>query len=291
MGAIDTTYTFTATDTITSTKMNNIIDQTTFTNDAVFDTTLAVAGGKLKVRSQGITSTELAANAVTETTISNLNVTTDKIANGSITLLKMAPDSVGIDQIVDASITAPMLDGLQSGTAPIYGARAWVSFNGTVAENLAGTVSRASGSTLATVTLLNHGMSTGNLVNVVGGVASGTYTITKLTNDTFTFVTVASTLLSGVAITLQRQKINGSGNVNSIVDAGTGIYYVNMTIPMPTTNYGASWGGSTSGLSGTNFANTPEIDLKTTSSFQIAFRGTGPAGTANQPVVDLVVFC
>jgi hypothetical protein len=29
MGAVDTTYTFTATDTITSAKMNNIIDQTT----------------------------------------------------------------------------------------------------------------------------------------------------------------------------------------------------------------------------------------------------------------------
>ena len=48
MGAVDTTYTFTATDTITSTKMNNIIDQTVMASDAIIGTTLEVASGKLK---------------------------------------------------------------------------------------------------------------------------------------------------------------------------------------------------------------------------------------------------
>lgn len=79
MGAVNTTYTFTATDTITSTKMNNIIDQTTFTDDAVFDTTLFVASGKLKVNAQGITSNELAANAVK----------TIAIEDGAVTSLKL----------------------------------------------------------------------------------------------------------------------------------------------------------------------------------------------------------
>ena len=65
MGAVDTTYTFTATDTITSAKMNNIIDQTIMHSDAIIGTTLEVTTGKLKVRSQGITSNELAAGAVT----------------------------------------------------------------------------------------------------------------------------------------------------------------------------------------------------------------------------------
>ena len=81
MGAVNTTYTFTATDTITSTKMNNIIDQTTFTNDAVFDTTLAVASGKLKVNTQGITSNELAANAVKTIAIEDGAVTQEKTSN------------------------------------------------------------------------------------------------------------------------------------------------------------------------------------------------------------------
>ena len=83
MGAVDTTYTFTATDTITSTKMNNIIDQTTLTSDAIIGTTLEVASGKIKVRAAGITSNELATNAVTTTTITNGSVTSEKLASGA----------------------------------------------------------------------------------------------------------------------------------------------------------------------------------------------------------------
>lgn len=82
MGAVDTTYTFTATDTITSTKMNNIIDQTTITSDAILGTTLEVVSGKLKVRSQGITSNELATNAVTATQISVGSVDPSKLSTG-----------------------------------------------------------------------------------------------------------------------------------------------------------------------------------------------------------------
>ncbi len=62
MGAVNTTYTFANNDTITSAKLNNIIDQTTITGDAILGTTLEVVSGQLKVRAQGITSTELSAN-------------------------------------------------------------------------------------------------------------------------------------------------------------------------------------------------------------------------------------
>jgi hypothetical protein len=80
MGAVDTTYTFTATDTITSAKMNNIIDQTTMTSSAIIGTTLDVASGQLKVRSQGITSNEMGTSSVT----------TDAIANGAVTPAKLS---------------------------------------------------------------------------------------------------------------------------------------------------------------------------------------------------------
>jgi hypothetical protein len=80
MGAVDTTYTFTATDTITSAKMNNIIDQTTITTDAIIGTTLDVASGKLKIRSAGITSNELGASSVVTDAITDANVTQAKLA-------------------------------------------------------------------------------------------------------------------------------------------------------------------------------------------------------------------
>jgi hypothetical protein len=51
--------------------------------------------------------------------------------------------SVITADIADAAITAAKLDGAQSGSAPIYGARAWVNFNGsgTVAIRASGNVS------------------------------------------------------------------------------------------------------------------------------------------------------
>lgn len=84
MGAVETTYTFSSTDTITSDKLNNIIDDTVITSTAILGTTLEVASGKLKVRSAGITSNELSANSVTTNAIADSNVTPLKFSLGRI---------------------------------------------------------------------------------------------------------------------------------------------------------------------------------------------------------------
>ena len=114
MGAVDTTYTFTATDTITSTKMNNIIDQTTITTDAIIGNTLEVASGKLKVRAQGITSNEMAAGSVTS----------NAIADGTIVNADISPTAAIAGTKISASfgnqnITATGDIGLE-GTASDY---------------------------------------------------------------------------------------------------------------------------------------------------------------------------
>lgn len=83
MGAIDTNYTFTATDVITSTKMNNILDQSTITATAIFNSTLSIASGKLLVAAGGITSNEIAANAVVTVGILDGAVTASKLAAGA----------------------------------------------------------------------------------------------------------------------------------------------------------------------------------------------------------------
>jgi hypothetical protein len=73
----------------------------------------------------------------------------------------------------DASITAAELSGAQSGSAPIYGARAWVNFNGT------GTVAiRASGN-VSSITDRGTGLYTINFTSALTdanycGVASAT---------------------------------------------------------------------------------------------------------------------
>jgi microcystin-dependent protein len=80
MGVVNTTYTFSGTDTITSSKLNNIIDETTFTGDAIQGATLQVVSpGKLAVSAGGITSNELATDSVVTSKILNGAVTSDKL--------------------------------------------------------------------------------------------------------------------------------------------------------------------------------------------------------------------
>lgn len=88
MGVLDTTYTFTAADVVTSAKLNNVIDQTTFTATAITGTTLALSSGQLKVNSLGIGANELADNSVNTAKILDANVTTAKILDGSVTQAK-----------------------------------------------------------------------------------------------------------------------------------------------------------------------------------------------------------
>ena len=122
MGVLDTTYTFTATDIVTSAKLNNVIDQTTFTSSAFSGTTLAINGsGQLRVNASGITSLELADNSVITAKIADSNVTTAKILDANVTTAK----------ILNSNVTAAKLSGSQSGSAPIFGARAYGSFDGT----------------------------------------------------------------------------------------------------------------------------------------------------------------
>jgi hypothetical protein len=121
MGAVDTTYTFTATDTITSSKMNNIIDQTTMTSDAVFSGgTIEVSSGKLRVRAGSITSSELASGSVTSAAIVNGTIVNEdisnsaaiagsKLADSAISSTKLAADSVTTAKILNANVTPAKL--------------------------------------------------------------------------------------------------------------------------------------------------------------------------------------
>jgi hypothetical protein len=84
MGVVNTTYTFTGTDTITSSKLNNIIDETTFTSDAISGSSLQIVSpGKLSVAAGGITSNELASNSVTTSKVLDGSITPSKLSTGS----------------------------------------------------------------------------------------------------------------------------------------------------------------------------------------------------------------
>ena len=83
-GVVNTTDTFATNQVITSTAMNNIIDQTFFTSDAIVsnNSTLALVAGKLKVGT--ITSNEMGVNSVTANAIADNAVTQAKAANALV---------------------------------------------------------------------------------------------------------------------------------------------------------------------------------------------------------------
>jgi hypothetical protein len=96
--------------------------------------------------------------------------------NGSGTVTGISagglPDGiVTTAEVADANITAAKLNGAQTGTAPIYGCRAWVNFDGT--RNEADTGASTNG---ANVKIRASGNVTSVLKNAVG-----IYTVTFVT--------------------------------------------------------------------------------------------------------------
>lgn len=78
--------------------------------------------------------------------------------------------TINASQLVNASITAPKLDGAQTGSAPVYGIRAWVSFDGT--KDSTGAASTANTNRLI--------ISSGNVTSVLRN-GQGDYTVTITT--------------------------------------------------------------------------------------------------------------
>jgi hypothetical protein len=119
----------------------------------------------------------LADGSVTTAKIADLNVTTAKLADLAVTTAKLDNNSVTSAKIVDGTIAAADLNGAQSGSAPIFGLRAWVNFNGTgtVAILGSGNVSSVTDNNLGDYTIsFVTAMSDTNYAVVASAAGTGT---------------------------------------------------------------------------------------------------------------------
>lgn len=100
------------------------------------------------------------------------------------------PDSnIGTSKIANAAVTAAKLDGAQTGSAPIYGCRAWVVFNGS--RNVGDTGASTNGNPVKII-------GSGNVTSVVK-VSAGNFTVnftTALPNTNYAVVLGADGLAS-----------------------------------------------------------------------------------------------
>jgi len=114
-GVFSTTIAFASGNAVTPAKLNQIATGSSFTADAIFGTTLAVAGGQLKVGT--ITSSEMGAASVGTTALISECVTTAKISDGNVTAAKLASDSVTVSKIANGVITFAKFDSGAAATA------------------------------------------------------------------------------------------------------------------------------------------------------------------------------
>jgi hypothetical protein len=271
MGVVNTSYTFSGTDVITSSKLNNIIDETTFTLDAVSGSVLAVINGKITVQVQSITANELAPSCVTSSAILNGTITSEKMANGAVGALQIADGSVSTAKYADLSVitakyadlsittgkmgqkavTLEKIDTTQGGTAPIFVARAFAKFNPYIgtARNASfknGNYVAANG-TIVTVTITDHGLRAGDRIRLVCVRTSGSG-VTPVSSTFFTVSTVVSTSVFTVPFTsvgssgtviAEFIKIQASANIStaSYYDAGGDRVMLNFATNMPNENY------------------------------------------------------
>ena len=230
--------------------------------------------------------------ALTTETIVNADISPSaaivmsKLATGALP----AAITVTTANVVDASITAAKLNGAQTGSAPIYGCRAWVNFDGTLTNVTSASYSRTT--TTVTVTKAAHGLTTGNKLLISSATDTGLNTaantasaeITFVDANTFTFQTASTGTTTGT-LTYARG-IRGSGNVASVTRNGTGDYTVTFATALPSANYSAV---ATSGVLDTDTgAESTATTNRTTASFSVYTSNTTSA--ANRAEVSVVVF-
>jgi hypothetical protein len=170
-------------------------------------------------------------------------------ANGLQTLTNKTINAL---QLVDGTITAPKLNGGQSGSAPVYGPRAWAQFSAnpadmTTTSNLP--FSRVAGSADVTITQNSHSFSAGQALYFTfsTGITTGFYVITSVTTNTFTIASMGTTAVNGT-VAYSKCLIKASGNIAFIAcrpDYPT-TNVINFLEPMPDANF--AWSGSASGL-------------------------------------------
>jgi hypothetical protein len=161
--------------------------------------TVVVADNEIttaKILDANVTAAKLASNAVETAKILNANVTTAKIADANVTTAKIA----------DAAITPAKLNGAQTGSAPIYGVRAWCYFNG----DLTGTNAPIAGANVTSITRSNPGT---YLINFTNTMPSSNYSV------------VASAITSESSAAAVNQWANGRPSTTSqaqlfVVDGG-----------------------------------------------------------------------
>lgn len=270
------------------TNMSKVGDALVTAGNATIGGTAAVTG-----------NTTVGGNA---TVSGNATVTGNVVVDGNVST-NAAPLTITSNVDVDATLDADNLS-INAGygsVAPVFGCRAWVSFDGTTNGTAPGgtyTATRPAFSTTCTITTTSaHGLLPGHYIRttsagVIDTVANAYQVVSVPSSTTFTVTTTANTLLSSVNLPVGVLSILGSGNVHSVVrqNLSNGYYRVNLATAMPDANYAFICTGTSSANSvSVVYGYTNAADLKTPQQFALLAIGNTSWAASNQQV-SVVVF-
>ena len=188
------------------------------------------------------------------------SIVNDDISSGAaIAFSKLAtgvlPAAITVTtaNVVDASITPAKLSGAQTGSAPIYGCRAWVNIDGALADNLAFDYSTTSSGTLVAVTTASaHNLRVGHVVYlefITGGAQRPTnraYTVTAVGPESTRFNVAGDAKSSDTTGQgeVRRRTVRASGNVVCVSPVNntenSAEFAVNFAVALPDADYALS---------------------------------------------------
>jgi hypothetical protein len=245
-------YVWTSGETVTPTKLNAAATLTataTLNDGEVTNVKLSsgIDAGKLTVGTLPIA--RIADGAVNNAKLAN-DIDASKLTTGTLPIARIADGAVTNNKLSLAANAGEIKKALNADNAPpIFACRAWVNFDGTVADNLAGTYTRTG--TDVTVSAASHGLIVGSVVRLdfTGGTPTsaldGTYTVTQIDDaNTFHVTTAASGTSAGGTVALLRRLIRNSGNVSSVSATASGEHVINFAVAMPSANYAIAEGGA-----------------------------------------------
>jgi hypothetical protein len=105
MAILSKGYTFTSTEQVTSTKLGNLVDNSTFASGAVDGVTTELSGGSIIVKNGGITPTKLSTGAPSWDGSSNLTVSGNGTFTGTLSSTGALSTSNNLSVSGTASIT------------------------------------------------------------------------------------------------------------------------------------------------------------------------------------------
>jgi len=264
--------TFTDGYAVTSTSLNNLVDNAAFvagSGGTTDNATMQVSGGVLAVKTiqtgniaagavtvtrlgdGAVTEAKLGSGAVTEAKLGDGAVATAKLADNAVTNAKMADSAVDTAELADGAVEAAKMSGAQTGSAPVFGVRAWAKLNPYVGSSRTGAYKTGTYVRTGTETtvsgMIDHGLKANDVIRLdftSGSGTDGLYTVTSIVSTSSFIVAHSGSSTSG-NVTAQFIQIQASGNISTATwyDSGDNRFVVNFTTPMPNADYASTGSG------------------------------------------------